>query len=241
MCCWPGAPAYLHGGLGIVVVIQEGWQSLHNGVGVCWRGPVDAACCRLWHWFGFAGWALRGRRVALAGGFISATCHTSTVFHSSPALSPFTPCPLPPLTHPGERGALTLLQTTTPTSSRDWCPQAPALPLSSFASLRLPLRHRGITHTPAQCSWSRAHRKESEADNETVPSSRSASCCHHPGFIPWQARLATLLVQGPTWMGALCSHGLAAGWLCLFSRLRLLRLLGLDQLRLSYSDKLESK
>lgn len=103
------------------------------------------------------------------------------------------------------------------------------------------LSGRGITHTPAQCSWSRAHRKESEADNETVPSSRSASRCHHPGFIPWQARLATLLVQGPTWMGALWSHGLAAGWLCLFSRLRLLRLLGLDQLRLSDSDKLESK
>lgn len=42
-------------------------------------------------------------------------------------------------------------------------------------------------------------------------------------------------------MGALWSHGLAAGWLCLFLRLRLLRLLGLDQLRLSYSDKLEGK
>lgn len=53
--------------------------------------------------------------------------------------------------------------------------------------------------------------------------------------------LETPLAWGPTWMGALWSHSLAAGWLCLFGRLRFLRLLGLDQLRLSDSDKLEGK
>ena len=50
-----------------------------------------------------------------------------------------------------------------------------------------------------------------------------------------------MLIQDPTWMGALWSHGLADGWLCLFGRLRLLRLLSLDQLRLGYSDQLEGK
>lgn len=116
----------------------------------------------------------------------------------------------------------------------------PKLPPSHFQASHPPTQpqtHRHH-HIPAQCTWSRAHRKESEADNKIAPSPRSASCCHHPVLTPWQARLATLLVQGPTWMSALWSHGLAAGWLCLFTRLRLLRLLGLDQLRLSYSDKL---
>lgn len=131
---------------------------------------------------------------------------------SSPALSPFTP--LPPLTHPGEKRALALSQTTTTTSICHQCPQTPALPLSSFK----PSNTAPGTQTP--------------------PCPRSASCCHHPVLTPWQARLAALVVQGPTWMSALWSHSLAAHWLCLFTRLRLLRLLGLDKLRLSYSDKL---
>lgn len=42
-------------------------------------------------------------------------------------------------------------------------------------------------------------------------------------------------------MGTLWGHSLAVGWLRLFRRLRFLRLLGLDQLRLSDSDKLEGK
>lgn len=119
----------------------------------------------------------------------------------------------------------------------------PKLQPSHFQALHHPTLSQAQRHphTPAQCPWSRDHGKESEADNKTAPSPRSASCCHHPVLTPWQARLATLLVQGPTWMSALWSHCLAAGWLCFFSRLRLLRLLGLDQLRLSYSDKLESK
>lgn len=157
---------------------------------------------------------------------------------SSPALSPFTPCPLPPLTHPDERRALTLLPTTTTTYICHQCPKAPALPFSSFTLSNAP---PGITILQHGAG------KESEADNKSTPNPRSASCCHHPVLTPWQARLPTLLVpavlqvQGPTCMSALWSHGLVAGWLCLFSRLRLLGLLGLDQFRLSYSDKLESK
>lgn len=160
---------------------------------------------------------------------------------SSPALSPFTPCPLPPFTHPYERRALTLLQTTTTTCVCHRCPKAPALPFSSFTPSNTPPGITTLQHN------ARGAGKESEADNKSAPNPRSASCCHHPVLIPWQARLPTLLVpavlqvQGPTCMSALWSHGLVAGWLCLFSRLRLLGLLGLDQLRLSYSDKLESK
>lgn len=76
--CWPGVPAYLHGRLGIVVIIQEGWQPLHNGVGVGWRCSVNSACCCLCHRFGFVGRALRSHRVALAGRLITALCHTKT-------------------------------------------------------------------------------------------------------------------------------------------------------------------
>lgn len=106
---------------------------------------------------------------------------------SSPALSPFIPCPLPPLTHPRERRALTLLQITTTTSICHQCPQAPALPLSSFTPSNTPQAQRHH-HTPAQSTWSRDHRKESEADNKNTTSPRSASCCQHPALTPWQAK-----------------------------------------------------
>lgn len=71
-----------------------------------------------------------------------------------------------------------------------------------------------------------------------TPSPAYARMCSLQSRSRW---LASPLARGPTRMGALWSHGLAAGWLCLFGRLRFLRLLGLDQLRLSDSDKLEGK
>lgn len=51
-------PAHLHGGLGIVVIIQKSRQSLDNGSGI-WGNPVEAASWRLHHQLGFARRAVR--------------------------------------------------------------------------------------------------------------------------------------------------------------------------------------
>lgn len=50
-------PAHLHGGLGIVVIVQKGRQPLNNGSGVG-RNPVEAAPWRLHHQLRFAGRAV---------------------------------------------------------------------------------------------------------------------------------------------------------------------------------------
>ena len=46
-------PTYLHGGLGIVVIVQKGWQPLDNRSGVG-GNPIDVAPWRLHHQLGFA-------------------------------------------------------------------------------------------------------------------------------------------------------------------------------------------
>jgi len=111
---------------------------------------------------------------------------------SCSAQSLLTPCPLPPLMHPTQQKSSTRPSHPLPLPP----PAVTSVPKLKPSHLQAPChfntspRHRGIYHTPAQCTQSWTWRKESDTGQKTALSSRSASHCHQPGLVPQQARLA---------------------------------------------------